>query len=331
MSQKAITRILIVVNLILIGILIVILWLPGRIRKGPEEARVYFMRDISSLPYWVAQEKGFFDSVGVKIKAEEVVRVGDEIAMVRRGTVVLGIGFPWDALIGKADTGLANFRVAYSVFGTPEKPATALIATKESGITGLKDLTGKRIGYWQDTRGSLEIPAILLALGVDTAGTKMVALSSGEMPTAFADNRCEAMVVFEPVRTQYLADTDNILVVEDGFLEKYLAAGGRLPVSAVFTSVPNLKLRRESTVRSVKALNMAVNYIRANPDEAKKIARANLSLPEGAEIVLPEFRRYDEEDYGAIETYMKKLNELSVILFEPPDLKNLYLRTSDIK
>lgn len=331
MNQKAITRILIVVNLILIGILIVILWLPGRVKKGPEEARVYFMRDISSLPYWVAQEKGFFDSVGVKVKAEEIVRVGDEIAMVRRGTVVLGLGFPWDALIGKADTGLANFRIVYSVFGTPEKPATALIATKESGIKGIKDLTGKRIGYLQDTRGSLGITAILLALGVDTAGTKMVALSSGEMPTAFADNRCEAMVIFEPVRTRYLADTDNILFVEDGFLEKYLAADGRLPVSVLFTSIPNLKLRRESTVRSVKALNMAVDYIRANPEEAKQIARANLSLPEGAEISLPDFRRYDEEDYGVIESYIKKLNEMSVILFEPPDLKNLYLRTSDIK
>ncbi len=331
MSQKAITRILIVVNLILIGILIVILWLPGRIRKGPEEARVYFMRDISALPYWVAQEKGFFDSVGVIVKAEEVVRVGDEIAMIRRGTVVLGLGFPWDALIGKADTGLANFRVVYSVFGTPDKPATALLARKDAGITSVKDLTGKRIGYWQDTRGALEVPAILLSLGVDTAGVKMVALSSGEMPTAFADNRCEAMVVFEPVRTQYLADTDNILVLEDGFLEKYLVSGGRLPVSAVFTSVPNLRLRRDATVRAVRALNMAVDYIRANPAEAEKIARANLTLPEGADLALPEFRRYDEEDYMVIESYMKKLNEMSVILFEPPDLKNLYLRTSDIK
>lgn len=331
MSQKAITRILIVVNLILMGILFIILWLPSRVTRGPEEARAYFIRDISSLPYWVAQEKGFFDSVGVKIRAEEVIRVGDEIAMIRRGTVALGIGFPWDALIGKADTGLASFRVVYSVFGTPEKPATALVAAKGSGITSLRDLTGKRIGYWQDTRGSLEVPAILLALGVDTTGTKMVALSASEMPTAFADKRCEAMLVFEPMRTQYLADTDNILVVEDGFLEKHLAAGARLPVSVIFTSLPNLKLRNESTVRAIKALNMAVDYIRSNPDEARKIAKANLNLPDGAEIVLPEFRRYDEEDYGVIESYTKKLSEMSVILFEPPDLKNLYLRTTDIK
>ncbi|MEO0181415.1 MAG: ABC transporter substrate-binding protein [candidate division WOR-3 bacterium] len=331
MSQKAITRILIVVNLILMVILFVILWLPGRVRKGPEEARLYFMRDISSLPFWIAQEKGFFDSVGVKIRAEEVVRVGDEIAMVRRGTVVLGVGFPWDALVGKADTGLVNFRVVYSLFGTPEKPATALISMKGFGVARLNDLTGKRIGYWQDTREALEIPAILLSLGVDTSGIKMVALSSGEMPTAFADNRCDAMLVFEPMRTQYLADSAAVILLEDAFLEKHLAPDGRLPVSVIFTSVPNLKLRREGTVRAIKALNMAVDYMKANPDEAKRIARANLNLPENAEVPLPEFRRYDEEDYAVIESYIKRLSELSVVLFEPPGLKNLYLRTTDIK
>ncbi|MGB9590644.1 MAG: ABC transporter substrate-binding protein, partial [Candidatus Hydrothermia bacterium] len=277
------------------------------------------------------QEKGFFDSVGVNIKAEEVVRVGDEIAMIRRGTVVLGLGFPWDAIIGKADTGLTNFRVVYSVFGTPDNPITALIARKDAGIAGMKDLTGKRIGYWQDTRGALEVPAILLSLGIDTMGVRMIALSAGEMSTAFADNRCEAMIVFEPVRTQYLADTDNILVLEDGFLEKHLASGGQLPVSAVFTSVPNLKLRREATIKTIKAINMAVDYIKANPADAEKIARANLTIPEDANLVLPEFRKYDEEDYTVIESYMKRLSEMSVILFGPPDLKNLYLRTSDIK
>lgn len=331
MSQKAITRILIVVNLILIGILIVILWLPSRVMKGPEEARVYFVRDISSLPYWVAQEKGFFDSVEVKIKAEEVVRIGDEIAMIRRGTVVLGIGFPWDALIGKADTGLGNFRVAYSVFGTSEKPSSALVAVKGKGVKELKDLIGKRIGYWQDTRGALEIPPIMLAAGVDTAGMKMIPLSTSEIPTAFADNRCDAMVVFEPFRTQYLADTSGFTILEDGFLEKRLAPEGRLPVSVIFSSVPNLRLRRESTVRVVRAMDMAVDYINANPDEARRIARDNLDISEGSDLTLPEFRKYDQEDHVVIESYIKKLNELSVVLFEPPNLKNLYLRTSDIK
>jgi ABC-type nitrate/sulfonate/bicarbonate transport system substrate-binding protein len=331
MSQKAITWILFVVNLILMGILIAMLWLPTRVKKGPEEARAYFVRDISALPYWVAQEKGFFDSVGVKLKADEVIRVGDEIAMIRRGTVVLGIGFPWDALIGKADTGLANFRVIYSVFGTPERPATALVAARGSGIASLSNLKGKRIGYWQDTRAYLEVPPILVALGVDTAGTRMMALSASEMPTAFADNRCDAMLVYEPLRSLFLSDTENIIVVEDGFLEKHLAPNGRLPVSVIFTAIPNLKLRHESTVRLIKALNMAVDYIKANPEEAKKIASSNLNLPEGAEFTLPEFRRYDEEDYGTIESYVKKLSEMSVILFEPTNLKDLYLRTADIK
>ncbi len=329
MSKRAVTNILVVVNIFLIAILVLILWLPGRNKKEVAEARVFFTRDIASLPYWVAQEKGYFDSVQVKVKGDEVPRIGDEIDMVGRGTMILGLGATWDALIGKATTNLPKYRVIYSVFGTPDAPQTALVARADKEITSINDLTGKRLGYFQDTRGNLTIPALLAEAGVDTAGIKMTALSTSEIPTAFIDNRCEAMVVYEPFRSLFIADTDNVVLLEDGFLEKHLVSD--LPVALGFTSIANFKLRNKTTVKLIKAMNLAVDFINSNPDEAEAIALANLGLPEGTHLKLPKFSKYNEQDPQVITAYLNRLKSLSVILFEVPDLKDIYLRSSDVK
>jgi len=331
MKSRVLTNILIVVNIILAAILIFILWLPSRNKKEAAESRIFFTRDISSLPYWVAKEKGYFDSLHVKVTGDEVPRISDEIDMVGRGTLTLGIGVPWDAFIGKATTNLPKYRVIYSVFGTAESPQTALVARKDAGITSLAGLTGKRLGFNQETRQNITIPAILLGLGVDTTGIRMTPLSASEMATAFVDNRCDALVALEPYRTIFLADTDDIVVVEDGFLEKHLASQSALPVATIFTSVANLKLRNRSTIPVIKAMNKAVDYIKANPEDAARIARENMGLAPEAQVKVPDFRKYDQEDPQVIAGYMANLKSMSAILFEVPDLKDLYLRTSDVK
>ena len=321
MSKSALTKILAVVNVLLAAVLFYILWSAGAKRHAAAEVRVFFYRDPSALPLWVAVEKGFFDTTVVKVKTEEIPRLGDEVGMVSRGAVLVGVGFPWEGFISRASADLDKFRLVYTTVGTKDKPVTALVAWRESGVKTLKDLAGKRVGYLQDLRLNLYLKPLLAKEGVDTAGVKLVPLSFSEMRSAFIDKRAEALVAPEPLRTYFLSDTEDVVLVEDAFLEKHLVS----PYfwGATVTSIANLRLRAEATKAVVDGLKKGLEFVRSNPSEAGKILRENLGLENLTQLELPQFADASQVKDQELQAFFDALKGAGAVLFEMPQAKVL--------
>ena len=327
MRERVITWVLYVVNAILAVILVLIILAPGSRAKRTLEVKVFYYRDLGCLPFWTATELGFFDSVGIRVSSEEVPKIGDEIDAVANGGAFYGFGFPFDLLLLKG-SGDTRIRLGYLAVSSTQKPFWALLVDREAGIDSLKALTGHRIGYLQDTRQRFELSSWLLEQGVDTSGIKWVPMTTSEMATAFADKRCEALVAPEPVRSRLMADSDRIAVLRDGFLEEVLGVNGVLPVSEGFTSLANLKLRNEEISRITKALSMAIDTLRADPQLAQRMAQ-EFTDAQGP-VNLPDFKKFNEIDPGLLEGFLARLKELEVALFDM-DTKVLLISPKDLK
>lgn len=87
--------------------------------------------------------------------------------------------------------------------------ADALLSKPE--IKTLKDLKAKRIGVQNATLGKLVLTRALEKAGLTDKEVKIVSLDIPEQEAAFAENRVDAVVTFEPARSKLIAAGANLL------------------------------------------------------------------------------------------------------------------------
>lgn len=79
------------------------------------------------------------------------------------------------------------------------------------GITSLPALRGRRVGVEHSATGALMLDAALRAGGLAAADVRLVSLSFDEHAAALRGGKVDAVVTFDPVRSQLLADGAQLL------------------------------------------------------------------------------------------------------------------------
>jgi NitT/TauT family transport system substrate-binding protein len=87
--------------------------------------------------------------------------------------------------------------------------ADVLLASPD--ITSLAALRGRRVGVEHSATGALMLDAALQAGGLTPADVRMVPLAFDEHAVALRSSRVDAVVTFDPARTQLLADGAQLL------------------------------------------------------------------------------------------------------------------------
>ncbi|MBX5464754.1 MAG: ABC transporter substrate-binding protein [Clostridia bacterium] len=90
---------------------------------------------------YAAMDLGYFRQQGIQVKVEVPSQTTDPLKLVGSGRVDLGIGYPKDLLLARAQ-GIPVVSVAAVV----QHPLNTVIALRSSGIRSLQDLRGKSIG-----------------------------------------------------------------------------------------------------------------------------------------------------------------------------------------
>src|SRR5512139_308546 len=113
--------------------------------QAKDEIRVTIQRTTTALPIVVAQEKGLFAKHNVAAKYTiSQVQISDSIAALgRQFDIAMGTQ---PALIAAAGQGLPIVVVTGAALDTTKVPTSDIVASKESGITSLKQLEGKTVG-----------------------------------------------------------------------------------------------------------------------------------------------------------------------------------------
>ena len=250
---------------ILIGMLLPC-WVPAA--DGPQKVRIgYPSSAVSTLPFDIAKEKGFYVKAGLDV---EYIQMRTVIApqAVLNGNIHFFTS-PQSA-ISAAVSGLPLVVVLSLYKDTP----WVLVTTKE--IHGAKDLIGKRIAI-SDIRSS---PYYFARAGFKRLGLddKQVALA-----TTGGTSNSFALLTSNQVAGAVLSPPFDDKAVSLGY-KKFLFLGdlADIPYVGLFTSQAEIRAHRERVRKTIAAVMDAVAWQRANRGEAVKMiaARYKISLNE---------------------------------------------------
>ena len=235
--------------------------------------RAAYIPVVTWAPAWIAKEKGFFEKRGLDVK----LTVAQNLSIL---PATLGKQFEFAPstapdLLKAVASGLDVVAVASAVFETKSNQTTQLMVGKDSGIASAKDLSGKLIAT--PTIGGVIHIAVLHWLkknGVDISTVRAVEVPFPNMADQLKAGRVDAVEVVEPFVGALKAGgavslTAPLLSAGDEVLFPFWIASGdwaraNKPVLAAWKA----------------SLDEAMAFIKANPDEARKVVAQYTKLPE---------------------------------------------------
>ena len=159
-----------------------------------------------------------------------------------------------------------------------------LVTRKNSGVKSSADLQGKHVAVVRGSSGQYVLDLTLLAVGLDPRAIATVDLDLKHLPQAAVNPQIDAFALFQPGANQLikLLGADAVVV----------------PIPYLYTSTFNLVTLRERSgvtgdeqLRMLRALERAVNFIKAEPAASMGILREHFKMDASDVAALwPEYR-----------------------------------------
>jgi NitT/TauT family transport system substrate-binding protein len=218
------------------------------------------------LPFYVAEDQGYFAAEGVNLKINDVVG---------------GVRALEDVLSGSADLATASETVVmFNSFKSNDFTVVATIAISdndlkiisraESGIIEVRQLSGKRVGNVAASAAHYFLDLQLVLSGVDPASIKLISMQPDVMATALEKGQLDAFATWEPyafMASKALPGTKVLQTIKGYDLRFNLIAHTRLK-----------GLRDDDLVKLLRALDRANQFIDAEPAKAQAILKQRLRL-----------------------------------------------------
>lgn len=269
----------------------------------PVAVRAAYVPVVTWLPAWVAKEKGFFAKHGL-----DVTLTAAQNLSLLPGTVGRQFEFvPSTAtdLIKAVAGGLDVVAVSGEVFETEDNASTYVMVAKDSGIKSAKDLSGKLIAT-PTTGGVIHVATLywLKKNGVDPASVRAVEVPFPNMADQLKAKRVDAVEALEPF-VGALKAAGNVPLTAP------LLSAGKDVIFPFWISSGEWAKGNKSTIAAWKAsLDDAMEFIKQNPEEARRILAKYTKLPEAVVKATP-FPTYRTAITAAdIEVWANALREI---------------------
>ena len=250
----------------------------------------------ANLPLFVALEQKYFEENGIKVNAIEATSPNDIITALVAGevdfTAVLAYSIIFPAAIRYPDT----FKLFSSSEETFSSFTSSIIALKDSPINSYEDLKGKKIGVYTGLVQINFLKAILAGMGIEENEVEIVEISPRLQIQGLVSGEYDALSSTEP--TINISKLKGIAkVVSESPRVKYIMCP--FPSTASTISTKLLKEDPRAAKAAVAALNMAIDFINANPEEAKKSLLTYTPIPKDmADAVLADLKLFKYTKIG---------------------------------
>ncbi|MGH3390934.1 MAG: ABC transporter substrate-binding protein [Actinomadura sp.] len=255
--------------------------------SGAEESGGITTVKLGYVPYaddaaaFLAQDKGIFRKHGLNV---EFVPAANPTAIV--AAMISGqqqFGFITDpVLINVNNTGTPLKCVSPVIGRQPsnsERDGTTLLAAKGSGIKGVKDLAGKKVGVVQlNSLNTVDVQALATQEGIDHTSIQFIQIPFPQLPAALSQGRVEAAIIVQPFAQTALDQGATVI----NHPNAVLWGGG---TTVCFGALGRYIDQNPELVRNFNtAMREAILYSKDHESEAKATLAKRLSLtPEEAQ------------------------------------------------
>ena len=209
-------------------------------------------------PLFVAQEKGFFTKQGADVDMITIEDVHARIAALEARQT--------DAIAVTADTMVRFLNPDGELYRCMLVLSDSLgadgIASKD--IQSIADLEGKVVAFEEGEVSQFYLNVLLKEAGLSQDNIEVVGLTAEDASNAFLLQEVDAAVTWEPWLTEGKQ-------AEHGHLLTDSSDRPGLIIDVVFTTPSVLEARRDEFAALARAWFEAVDYVQANPDEAREI------------------------------------------------------------
>ncbi|WP_010498123.1 ABC transporter substrate-binding protein [Paenibacillus elgii] len=242
--------------------------------------RLGIFKNVTHAPGYVALEQGLFKKYwGENVKIEVTPFDNGSDFSTALATDQIDLGFVGPGPSTNQFLKSKNFRV---ISGSNNGGAV-LVAGKDSGINGVKDLVGKTVAI--PTKGSTNEISLRLLLKqnnlnvtTDKSGVQLIARAPADTLVAMRQKEIDATLIPEPWATQMEQEGIGKVIVP---WDQIPPNNGNYPLTILVASDKFLKDNRELAKGAIQANADAIDFIKKNPDKAYELINNQLKALSG--------------------------------------------------
>ncbi len=273
----------------------------------PIKVRIGVDRSFASMPFYIAEmDTSHRYFLIEKVTPEFIEFSGDPLQGLKDGRYDV-VAVPWYSLMISPALNGDTIKACASMEIKSGRSLDAIIIPPKSKIRGLKDLSGKRLGYLLSDEYLVNL--ILPKLAEDKI-TKItpVKLRPEELATAFDENKVDALFLLDPYRAYVLYLNNQVLF--EGIVTNYVSS--TLPYYAFVMRKSYVKKdARIAAIRIRSAVDATLSYINRNPEVLKRMTIKRNGWPNEDELSLaikvPEYQRLAEVNLKSVEAFQTEL------------------------
>lgn len=278
-----------------------------RIAKAAEPIRIGFWPIASGLPLYVGLEKGIFKEAGLNVEGAKFASAQQVAEAMIAGRIQGSANGTASAALALAEiTSPGLLKIICSNPSNHKLVLDQFLVAKDSPIKAIAELKGKKVASGPGIQNVTLAKIILEKNGI--ANATVIELPVGQHVPALAAGQVDAVYTLEPTGTAgRLKGLTREL--ENGVIAKYVLGdadalwfGGSASVSSAF-----LKERPDEAKRYIAAYARAVQFVRQNPQEARKSLDGFTGIDEALvrEVPLSGFTLYNEFTPADVAAFQK--------------------------
>lgn len=233
------------------------------------------------LPLLVAKDQGFLAQHGLDAQLVSIPNGSMSPSAIESGSVQIAFTTPSILILADAG-GLDQVAIAGAARLLATNPRTALVTRAGVTVTKPEDLIGKRVGVpGLNQAFDLNIKKWMLDHGIALDRYKTVEAPLPQLPDMLKTGQIDAAPLIEPVLGRALAQGDGTKSVDITSIDNPDELGSLWEAKGAWAAA-----NKQAVAGFRAALDEAIAYIRAHPDDAKAIEKKYLKF---AEPSLPDF------------------------------------------
>lgn len=268
-------------NLLDAGIIIVIILVVGShsiFTAGSEKeqtVRIGYLNIVTSLPLFLAEEKGFLRQEGIEFETVPVSSSNQIVEDIITGNLDCFVGASVVPVLQtelQSPGGLKIFSVSEI---TPQRPFDALLVKEGSPIESLSDLPGKKIGVFPGSTAANLLKKYLTDKGIDVSAITFVPMPPQDHLAALLQGQVDVIFAYEPTIAVALS-AGGVKKIHGSVYARMLSPN---PISVSVVSTEFLQKHPQTAVKVIRALEKAMKYMKQHDKEARRllVERMNLS------------------------------------------------------